>query len=131
MIMRSAERACWAAGGDMAVVEALIRAGADPRAFDYSGWTPMITALAKRHVDAANALKKWESLPGIVRMKHDGQMTFEVLGIAGTTCEIEASLDLKQWSRVGQVTLENGRAQFRDVRRIWLPRCFYRVKAVE
>ena len=120
-----------AAGGDVAVVEALIRAGADPRAVDYSGWTPMIAALAKRHAAAANALKKWESLPGIVRMKHDGQMTFEVLGIAGTTCEIEASLDLKQWSRIGQVTLETGRAQYRDVRRIWLPRCYYRAKAVE
>ena len=120
-----------AAGGDMAVVEALIRAGADPRAFDYSGWTPMIAALAKRHVDAANALKKWESLPGIVRMKHDGQMTFEVLGIAGTQCDIEASLDLKQWNKVGRVKFEDGRGSFRDVRRILLPRCFYRVKAVE
>ena len=120
-----------AAGGDVAVVEALIRAGADPRAFDYSGWTPMIAALAKRHVDAANALKKWESLPGIVRMKHDGQMTFEVLGIAGTQCDIEASLDLKQWNKVGRVKFEDGRGSFRDVRRILLPRCFYRVKAVE
>jgi len=29
------------------------------------------------------------------------------------------------------VTLENGRASFLDARRIWLPHCFYRVKAVE
>ena len=91
----------------------------------------MVAALAKRHIAAANVLKKWQSLPGIVRMNHDGQMTFEVIGIAGTRCDIEASLDLKQWSRVGQVTLENGRGHFRDVRRIWLPRCFYRAKAVE
>ena len=120
-----------AAGGDGTVIEALIRDGADPRAVDYSGWTPMVAALAKRHIAAANVLKKWQSLPGIVRMNHDGQMTFEVIGIAGTRCDIEASLDLKQWSRVGQVTLENGRGHFRDVRRIWLPRCFYRAKAVE
>ena len=92
---------------------------------------PSVAALAKRHVDAANALKKWESLPGIVRMKHDGQMTFEVLGIAGTQCDIEASLDLKQWNKVGRVKFEDGRGSFRDVRRILLPRCFYRVKAVE
>ena len=120
-----------AAGGDVAVVDTLIRAGADPRAIDYSGWTPMVAALAKRHVAAANTLKAWESLPGIVRVKHDGQMTFEVIGIAGTRCDIEASLDLRQWSRVAQVTLENGRAQFLDARRIRLPRCFYRAKVVE
>ena len=120
-----------AAGGDVAVVGHLIRAGADPRSLDYSGWTPMIVALAKRHIAAANVLKKWQLLPGIVRMKHDGQMTFEVIGIAETQCDIEASVDLKKWSRVGQVTLENGRGSFRDVRRIRLPRCFYRAKAVE
>jgi len=120
-----------AAGGDVAVVNALIRAGADPRAVDYSGWTPMIVALAKRHIAAANVLKKWQSLPGIVRLKHDGQMTFEVIGVAGTQCDIEASVDLKKWNRVGQVTLKNGRGSFRDVRRIWLPHCYYRAKAVE
>ncbi|MDP7048639.1 MAG: ankyrin repeat domain-containing protein [Verrucomicrobiota bacterium] len=120
-----------AAGGDVAVVDTLIRAGADPRAIDYSGWTPMVAALAKRHVAAANILKSWESLPGIVRVKHDGQMTFQVLGITGTQCDIEASQDLKQWNRIGQVTLENGRAHFRDIRRIQLPICFYRAKVVE
>ena len=120
-----------AAGGDVAVVDTLIRAGADPRAVDYSGWTPMIVALAKRHVEAANVLKKWQSLPGIVRVRHDGQMTFEVIGVADTQCDIEASVDLKKWSRVGQVILENGRGSFRDVRRIWLPRCFYRAKVTE
>ena len=120
-----------AAGGDVAVVDTLIRAGADPRVVDYSGWTPMIVALAKRHIAAANVLKKWQSLPGIVRVKHDGQMTFEVIGIAKTQCDIEASVDLKKWSRIAQVTLKNGRASFLDARRIWLPHCFYRVKAVE
>jgi hypothetical protein len=120
-----------AASGDVAVVDTLIRAGADPRAVDYSGWTPMIVALAKRHIEAANVLKKWQSLPGIVSVNHDGQMNFEVIGVDGTQCDIEASVDLKKWSRVGQVTLENGRASFLDARRIWLPHCFYRVKAVE
>ena len=90
-----------------------------------------LLALAKRHVEAANVLKKWQSLPGIVRVRHDGQMTFEVIGIADTQCDIEASVDLKKWSRVDQVTLENGRASFLDARRIWLPHCFYRAKAVE
>lgn len=120
-----------AAGGDVAVVDTLIRAGADPRVVDYSGWTPMIVALGKRHIAAANVLKKWQSLPGIVRMMHDGQMTFEVVGVAGTQCDIETSLDLKKWNRIAQVTLKNGRGSFRDVRRIWLSRCFYRAKAVE
>jgi len=120
-----------AAGGDVAVVDTLIRAGADPRAVDYSGWTPMIVALAKRHIEAANVLKKWQSLPGIVLWKHDGQITFKVIGVAGTQCDIEASLDLKKWSRVGQVSLENGRGSFLDARRIWLPNCFYRAKVVE
>jgi hypothetical protein len=54
-----------------------------------------------------------------------------VIGIAKTQCDIEASVDLKKWSRIAQVTLKNGRASFRDVRRILLPRCFYRAKAVE
>jgi len=76
-------------------------------------------------------LKKWQSLPGIVRMNHDGQMTFEVIGVADTQCDIEASVDLKKWSRVGQVSLENGRGSFLDARRIWLPRCFYRAKVTE
>ena len=120
-----------AAGGDVAVVDTLIRAGADPRAVDYSGWTPMIVALAKRHIEAANVLKKWQSLPGIVSVNHDGQMNFEVIGVDGTQCDIEASVDLKKWSRVGQVSLENGRGSFLDARRIWLPHCFYRAKAVE
>ena len=79
----------------------------------------------------ANVLKKWQSLPGIVSLNHDGQMNFEVIGVDGTQCDIEASVDLKKWSRVDQVTLENGRASFLDARRIWLPHCFYRVKAVE
>ncbi len=120
-----------AAGGDVAVVDALIRAGADPRAVDYSGWTPMVVALANGNILAANVLKKWQSLPGIVRMNHDGQMTFEVIGATNTQCDIEASLDLKQWNKVGRVKLEGGRGSFRDVRRIWLPRCYYRAKAVE
>ena len=89
-----------AASGDVAVVDTLIRAGADPRAVDYSGWTPMIVALAKRHIEAANVLKKWQSLPGIVSVNHDGQMNFEVIGVDGTQCDIEASVDLKKWSRV-------------------------------
>ena len=38
-----------AAGGDLDVVDTLIRAGADPRSTDYSGWTPLVAALAKRH----------------------------------------------------------------------------------
>jgi len=120
-----------AAGGNVAVIEHLIRAGADQRAVDYSGWTPMIVALAYRHVAAANVLKKWQSLPGIVRLRHDGQMIFEVIYIAGKQCEIEASVDLEKWNSVGLMTLENGRGSFRDVRRIWLPHCFYRVKAIE
>ena len=120
-----------AAGGNVAVTEHLIRAGADPRSIDYSGWTPMVVALANGNIPAANVLKKWQSLPGIVRVNHDGQMIFEVIGIAGTRCEIETSVDLKKWSRVGQVTLENGRGSFRDVRRIRLHRCFYRAKVTD
>jgi len=120
-----------AAGGDVAVADTLIRAGADPRVVDYSGWTPMIVALVKPHIAAANMLKKWQSLPGIVRIMHDGQMTFEVVGVAGTQCDIETSLDLKKWNRIAQVTHKHGRGSFRDVRRIWLSRCFYRAKAVE
>ena len=120
-----------AAGGVVAVVDSLIRAGADPRAVDYSGWTPMIVALAKRHIEAANVLKKWQSLPGIVSVNHDGQMNFEVIGVDGTQCDIEVSADMKKWSRIGQVSLENGRGSFLDARRIWLPHCFYRAKPVE
>jgi len=120
-----------AAGGDLAVVRQLIRAGADPRSIDYSGWTPMVVALANGNIPAANVLKKWQSLPGIVRMNHNGQMTFEVIGVADIQCDIEASVDLKKWSRVGQVILENGRGSFLDARRIWLPRCFYRAKVTE
>jgi ankyrin repeat protein len=52
-----------AAGGIVAVVDSLIRAGADPRAVDYSGWTPMIVALAKRHIEAANVLKNGNRSP--------------------------------------------------------------------
>ena len=120
-----------AAGGDLDVVDTLIRAGADPRSIDYSGWTPMVVALANGNIPAANVLKKWQSLPGIVSVNHDGQMNFDVIGVAGTQCDIEASVDLKKWSRIGQVSLENGRGSFLDARRIWLPRCFYRAKAVE
>ena len=120
-----------AAGGDLDVVDTLIRAGADPRSIDYSGWTPMVVALANGNIPAANVLKKWQSLPGIVSVNHDGQMNFDVIGVAGTQCDIEASVDLKKWSRIGQVSLKNGRGSFLDARRIWLPRCFYRAKAVE
>ena len=88
-------------------------------------------ALANGNLPAANVLKKWQSLPGIVRMNHDGQMTFKVIGVADIQCDIEASVDLKKWSRVGQVILENGRGSFLDARRIWLPRCFYRAKVTE
>ena len=120
-----------AAGGDLDVVDTLIRAGADPRSIDYSGWTPMVVALANGNIPAANVLKKWQSLPRIVSVNHDGQMNFDVIGVAGTQCDIEASVDLKKWSRIGQVSLKNGRGSFLDARRIWLPRCFYRAKAVE
>ena len=91
----------------------------------------MVAALNKRHIAAANILKVWESLPGIVQVKYDGQMIFEIFGIPGTRCNIETSLDLKQWNLIGQVTLKTSRTLFRDLRRIWQPHCFYRAKAVE
>ena len=120
-----------AASGDQAVIRHLILAGADVRSIDYSGWTPMVVALANRHIDAANLLKKWQSLPGIVNPSYNGQMSFEVVGVAGTVCEIEASTDLKKWSPVGRVKLKDGKARFIDRRRILLPWCHYRAKALE
>ena len=120
-----------AAGGDEAVIRHLILAGADVRAIDYSGWTPMVAALVNQHIDAANILKRWQSLPGIVNLRYTGQMSFDVLGVADTECEIEASTDLKKWHVVGRVKLKDGKVRFFDRRRILLPRCYYRAKVVE
>ena len=110
---------------------AMFLSGADVRAVDYSGWTPMLVALWKQQIDAANLLKRWQSLPGIVNLHYTGQMNFEVVGVAGTECEIEASIDLRKWSPIGRLKLENGKAKFWDRRRILLPKCFYRAKAIE
>ena len=120
-----------AAGGNVAVIHHLILSGADVRAVDYTGWTPMVVALSKQQIDAANLLKRWQSLPGIVNLHYTGQMSFEIVGVAGTECEIEASIDLRKWSSIGRVKLENGKAKFWDRRRILLPKCFYRAKAIE
>ena len=120
-----------AAGGDQAVIRHLILAGADVRAIDYSGWTPMVVALVNRHIDAANLLKRWQSLPGIVNLRYTGQMSFDVVGVADTECEVEASTDLKKWHVVGRVKLKDGKGRFFDRRRILLPRCYYRAKVVE
>ena len=113
------------------MIRHLILAGADVRAIDYSGWTPMVAALVNQHIDAANILKRWQSLPGIVNLRHTGQMSFDVVGVADTECEIEASTDLKKWHVVGRVKLKDGKGRFFDRRRILLPRCYYRAKAVE
>jgi len=125
-----------AAGGKLSVIRYLIQSGADVLATDHSSWTPMVIALANRNIDAANLLKRWQSL-GIANigsravLLYSGQMSFDVFGLAGNRCLIETSTDLKRWSPLGRINLVNGKARFTDRRKILLQRCYYRVKILE
>lgn len=125
-----------AAGGNLSVIVYLIQSGADVLATDHSNWTPMIIALANQNIEAANLLKRWQSL-GISNigsravLVYSGKMSFDVFGLSGSRCLIETSTDLKKWSPLSWISLVNGKARFNDPRKILLPRCFYRAKVLE
>ncbi|MEE2615236.1 MAG: ankyrin repeat domain-containing protein [Verrucomicrobiota bacterium] len=120
-----------AAGGNLDVINRLIHLGADIRTLDYLGRTPMMIAIANGQTKAANLIKRWESLPKITKILYNGQIRFEVVGNADTEWGIEASIDLKKWTRIGTVKLDNGTGNFYDLRKILLPKCFYRAKKID
>lgn len=120
-----------AAGGNLNAINRLIHSGADVRTIDYLGRTPMIIAIANRQTKAVDLLKKWESLPRITKILYKGQMHLEVVGNADIEYDIETSIDLKKWNRIGTVKLDNGTGNFYDLRKILLPKCFYRIKKIE
>jgi ankyrin repeat protein len=120
-----------AAGGNLDAITRLIDLGSDIRTIDYLGRTPRIIAIENRQTKAVELLKKWEYSPKITKISHAGQMHFEVVGIAGTECEIEASTDLKSWTIISTVKLENGIGKFFDSRKALMPKCFYRAKNID
>lgn len=120
-----------AAGGNLNVINHLIHSGADVRTIDYLGRTPMMIAISNRQTKAVELLKKWETLPIIIKSLYKGQMYFEVVGNNNNEYYIEASTDLKLWNRIGTVKLDSGTGHFYDLRKILLPKCFYRIKNIE
>jgi hypothetical protein len=50
---------------------------------------------------------------------------------AGSTYIIEASHDLKKWDEIGEAQGTGGSVKFTDMRKIYFPQHFYRVKVVE
>ena len=122
--------------GHKEVAELLIDKGADVHAKGDDGKTPIDFATHPDNPNAAaeiaDLLRKHGELALMPRLSFTrSPFGFTFNTIEGKTYRIESGMDLKKWNNLKEVKGTGNEVKFIDVRRIYFPQHFYRVKAAE
>jgi hypothetical protein len=122
--------------GHKEVAELLIDKGADVNAKGDDGKTPIDFATHPDNPNAAaeiaDLLRKHGELALMPRLSFTrSPFGFTFNTIEGKTYRIESGTDLKKWNNLKEVKGTGNEVKFIDVRRIYFPQHFYRVKVAE
>ena len=122
--------------GHKEVAELLIDKGADVHAKGDDGKTPIDFATHPDNPNAAaeiaDLLRKHGELALMPRLSFTrSPFGFTFNTIEGKTYRIESGMDLKKWNNLKEVKGTGNEVKFIDVRRIYFPQHFYRVKVAE
>ena len=122
--------------GHKEVAELLIDKGADVHAKGDDGKTPIDFATHPDNPNAAaeiaDLLRKHGELALMPRLSFTrSPFGFTFNTIEGKTYRIESGTDLKKWNNLKEVKGTGNEVKFIDVRRIYFPQHFYRVKVAE
>ena len=122
--------------GHKEVAELLIDKGANVHAKGDDGKTPIDFATHPDNPNAAaeiaDLLRKHGELALMPRLSFTrSPFGFTFNTIEGKTYRIESGMDLKKWNNLKEVKGTGNEVKFIDVRRIYFPQHFYRVKAAE
>ena len=127
---------CAALKGHKEVAELLIDKGADVHAKGDDGKTPIDFATHPDNPNAAaeitDLFRKYGELALMPRLSFTrSPFGFTFNTIEGKTYRIESGMDLKKWNNLKEVKGTGNEVKFIDVRRIYFPQHFYRVKVAE
>ncbi|MEO1862673.1 MAG: ankyrin repeat domain-containing protein [Verrucomicrobiia bacterium] len=122
--------------GHKEVAELLIDKGADVHAKGDDGKTPIDFATHPDNPNAAaeiaDLLRKHGELALMPRLSFTrSPFGFTFNTIEGKTYRIESGMDLKKWNNLKEIKGTGNEVKFIDVRRIYFPQHFYRVKVAE
>ena len=122
--------------GHKEVAELLIDKGADVHAKGDDGKTPIDFATHPDNPNAAaeiaDLFRKYGELALMPRLSFTrSPFGFTFNTIEGKTYRIESGMDLKKWNNIKEVKGTGNEVKFIDVRRIYFPQHFYRVKVAE
>ena len=122
--------------GHKEVAELLIDKGADVHAKGDDGKTPIDFATHPDNPNAAaeitDLFRKYCELALMPRLSFTrSPFGFTFNTIEGKTYRIESGMDLKKWNNLKEVKGTGNEVKFIDVRRIYFPQHFYRVKVAE
>ena len=123
--------------GSKETAKLLITKGADLNVKRDDGNTPLDNATQYKHTEIIDLLRKHggktgEELALMPRLSFTrSPFGFTFNTIEGKTYRVESGMDLKKWNNLREVKGTGNEVKFVDVRRIYFPQHFYRVKVVE